>query len=246
MTNVWFVGRGSRTISWQEWSGYGISADTISWNARNGWSVPEDIFSEDQLNVLENDNEFLLGQTGPRFAPVPFLTGEFTESAYAYYARIVKIYEDLIEQGVIVNNIEQLEGISDIGLAIAQASDAAEVRNLINIENLVAPVRFSGPVAVLGVTGQDRANGDRTLIQARMRVASAPVGSSLVAVVQHYDGGSWFNIGTLTITSGSVVESVIELDQSQVTGNLVRLNITSVGSTTAAQGLVVDVLVTNG
>jgi hypothetical protein len=80
------------------------------------------------------------------------------------------------------------------------------------------------------------------LTGARMRVSSAPVGSALTAQVQHFDGMSWTTIGTLTIADGSNVEAVISFTQTQVSGDLLRLNVTSIGLTTAATGVVVDVL----
>ena len=74
-----------------------------------------------------------------------------------------------------------------------------------------------------------------------MRVAAAPVGSPLTVGVQHYNGSTWSTIGTLSIAAGSTVEAVISFTQAQVVGNLVRLNVTSVGSSTAAAGVAVDV-----
>lgn len=106
-----------------------------------------------------------------------------------------------------------------------------------------APIRFGAAVASAGVTGSDRAAGARTLTSARMRVAGAPVGAALTVQVQHStNGSSWSTIGTLTIADGSVVESVTGLSQLQATGNLVRLNATSIGTTTAATGVTVDIL----
>lgn len=104
-----------------------------------------------------------------------------------------------------------------------------------------APIRFSAAVATTGVTATDRAYAARTLTGARMRVAGAPVGSNLVVQVQHYDGSSWTTVGTLTINDGSTVETSASFTQAQIVGNLVRLNVTSVGSTTAATGVAVDV-----
>lgn len=106
------------------------------------------------------------------------------------------------------------------------------------------PIVFSAAVATVGVTPTDRAYTNRTLAGARMRVAGAPVGSSLIAQVQHFDGTSWVTVGTLTIATGSTVEVTTSFVQAQLIGNLVRLNITSVGLTTAATGVAVDVLLT--
>lgn len=104
------------------------------------------------------------------------------------------------------------------------------------------PVRFSAPTAVLGVSATDYCYGTRTLAGARMRVASAPVGSALTVEVQHWDGFTWNLLGTLSIAAGSVTEATITFSQPQVTGNMVRINCTSVGSTTAATGVAVDVV----
>lgn len=104
------------------------------------------------------------------------------------------------------------------------------------------PIRFAAAVALTGVTPTDRAYTARTLTGARMRTASAPVGSALTVQVQHYDGSSWTTIGTLSIADGSIIEAVTTLSQAQVIGNLLRLNVTSIGSTTAATGVAVDVL----
>ncbi len=127
------------------------------------------------------------------------------------------------------------------------AIDQTKVANLVTdlsakVDKSTAPIRFAAAVAITGVTPTDRAYVARTLTGARMRVASAPNGSALTAQVQHYNGTSWTTIGTATIASGSVVESVISFSQSQALGDLLRLNVTSIGSSTAATGVVVDVL----
>ena len=105
------------------------------------------------------------------------------------------------------------------------------------------PIRFSAPTAVIGVSPTDYAYGSRTLTGARMRVASAPAGSALVAEVQHWDGFIWTTLTTLTIADGSVTDAVASFSQAQVAGNMVRINCTSVGATTAATGVAVDVTV---
>lgn len=104
------------------------------------------------------------------------------------------------------------------------------------------PIRFSAATALTGVTPTDRVYDTRTLTGARMRVASGPVGSALTAQVQHFDGMSWTTIGTLTIADGSIAESNTSFTQAQAVGDLLRLNVTSIGVTTAATGVVVDVL----
>lgn len=104
------------------------------------------------------------------------------------------------------------------------------------------PIRFSAPTAVLGVSPTDYSYGSRTLKGARMRVSSAPVGSALTVLVQHWNGTSWVTLGTLEIVDGSVTEAVVSFTQAQSVGNMVRVNCTSVGSTTAATGVAVDVM----
>lgn len=103
------------------------------------------------------------------------------------------------------------------------------------------PLMFAAATATTGVTASDRAYVTRTLTGARMRVAGAPVGSSLIVQVQHFDGSSWTTLATLTTTTGSTVEATAAFTQDQFVGNLVRLNVTSVGSDTAASGVAVDV-----
>lgn len=110
------------------------------------------------------------------------------------------------------------------------------------VDRSVIPIQFGAAVAMTGVTPTDRAYVARTLTGARMRVASAPSGSALTAQVQHYNGSAWSTIGTLTISDGSVVEATASFTQAQNIGDLLRLNVTSVGSTSAATGVMVDVL----
>ena len=109
-------------------------------------------------------------------------------------------------------------------------------------DKTVIPIQFAAAVAMTGVTPTDRAYVARTLTGARMRTASAPSGSALTAQVQHYNGTIWTTIGTLTISDGSVVEVSTSFTQAQSVGDLLRLNVTSVGSTSAATGVIVDVL----
>jgi hypothetical protein len=119
----------------------------------------------------------------------------------------------------------------------------ADLNALAAQANSVSFARFSSPVAMIGVSPSDRAYSSRTFSSARMRVSSAPVGSDLTVQVQHWNGFTWITQGTLQIANGSVVESVVSLSFSQAAGDMVRLNCTSVGSTSAATGVVVDVLI---
>jgi hypothetical protein len=113
--------------------------------------------------------------------------------------------------------------------------------SLIYIPNVLQKALFAASTATVSATGTDRAPQARTLTEARMRVSSAPSGSALTAQVQHFGGSSWSTIATLTIPSGSTTEAVAALTQAQSVGHLLRLNVTSVGSTTAATGVVVEV-----
>jgi hypothetical protein len=104
MPNVWFVGGnveignvgGQRVISRQDWAEHGVNADAVTWNHYNGWSVPHDVFTNDQLAILANDHEFLLGQEGPRLVPQPKTLDEFYKSGYIYYKRIKDFYDQLV------------------------------------------------------------------------------------------------------------------------------------------------------
>ncbi len=105
------------------------------------------------------------------------------------------------------------------------------------------PIRFAADTATTGTTGTDRAYAARTITSARMRVGSAPSGSALTVQVQHYNGSAWSTITTLSVSDGSTTEAVqSSLSQAQSVGHLLRLNVTSVGSSTAATDVVVDVL----
>lgn len=124
---------------------------------------------------------------------------------------------------------------------------AADANAVAAAVNAIAPlsstaVSFSASVAMTGVTGTDRCYAARTLTEARMRVASAPAGSDLVVEVQSWDGTVWSTAATLTVDDGSVLEAVEPMALEQSTGDLLRLNVVSVGSSTAATGVVVDVL----
>lgn len=153
-----------------------------------------------------------------------------------------KLADDAVTSAKIANGTIVDADISG-SAAIAQTKITGLITDLTSKpDKTVIPIRFAAAVALTGVTPTDRAYVARTLTGARMRVASAPSGSALTAQVQHYNGTSWTTIGTVTIASGSVVESVISFSQSQALGDLLRLNVTSIGSSTAATGVVVDVL----
>lgn len=111
------------------------------------------------------------------------------------------------------------------------------------VSSAAVPIRFSVETPAVGASARDRAGVARTLSGARMRAETAPVGSSLIAQVQHStDGTSWSTIGTLTMTAGSTTEQTASFSQAQSVGHFLRVNLTSIGSTTAASGVVVDVI----
>lgn len=103
------------------------------------------------------------------------------------------------------------------------------------------PITFGGAVATVGVTNTNRAYVARTLKGARMRVAGAPIGSALTVQVQSFDT-TWTTVATLTMPASSTAEVVSTFTKAQVAGNLLRLNVTSVGATTPATGVAVDIL----
>lgn len=150
--------------------------------------------------------------------------------------------------GSVQINVGSVSGIGQVPSSRIQGIDKSQVGYILSVpvaggsdgpDNIL----FSAPTAVLGVSPTDRARASRTLVEARMRVASAPAGSDLVATVQHWNGFSWEDVSTLTIPNGSVTEVVDEFSQHQTAGNMARLNVTSIGATTAASGVVVEVLV---
>lgn len=107
MTDVWWIGAGhQRIISAESWYSAGITASDSIWNAANGYSIPTASFTSDQLNILENDGEFLLGQSGPRLGYPPVLPDGFQQSAYVYYKRIKDIYDGLIVRDNIANTFK--------------------------------------------------------------------------------------------------------------------------------------------
>lgn len=98
MPNVWFLGMGKRTISAKDWLDYGITAAATTWDASNGWSVDHATLTSDQLNILASmRSDFSLNQSGPRAWPSPDRPIDYQDSAYIYYARIVDLYNNLVE-----------------------------------------------------------------------------------------------------------------------------------------------------
>lgn len=127
-------------------------------------------------------------------------------------------------------------------LSPVPSATAEGISHSLLIAQYAAPEEFTAVEAMLGVSTAQRCPVARTLTQARMRTDSAPVGSALTVEVQHFGGAVWETLGTLSIADGSLVESVVSFEQFQKVGDLLRLNTTSVGSSSAATGVIVEVL----
>ena len=111
------------------------------------------------------------------------------------------------------------------------------------LATLLQPIRFSASTATFGNTGTDRAYTARILSGARLRIGSAPSGSSLAVNIQYSTNGTtWTTIATLAVASGSTTEAITNFSLTQNAGDLLRLNVTSVGSLVPAMGAVVDII----
>lgn len=61
-----------RQITAADWRSVGISADTVQWSAFNGFAVPADHFTEDQLRVaIDPDQFFVMSGDDEDFSPKP-------------------------------------------------------------------------------------------------------------------------------------------------------------------------------
>ena len=98
MSSVWFTDLWAKscTISSAEWAKNGISAGDSVWDSSNGWSLPTSSFTQAQLDMLDVDGNFALNQAdGPRDFPPPTDTESDTQSTYAYYLAIKRMYEGM-------------------------------------------------------------------------------------------------------------------------------------------------------
>lgn len=139
--------------------------------------------------------------------------------------------------GGVLNDFLTVEHTS--GGALARAADPTSLL----LTAISAPLQFSASTAAVGTTGSNRAYVTRTLKGARMRVGSAPSGSALTVAIEHSTNGtSWSSVGTVSIASGSTTEASTTFTQAQAAGNLVRLNVSSVGSVVPATNVVVDII----
>ncbi|UJQ86697.1 esterase [Gordonia phage Jalebi] len=85
MANVWYIGDAQeRTLT--------FGGSTFFWNKWNGWSINESAFTSQQLQELDADPGFLLGQTGPRTLP-PWTADPVTGRESVYLAEIKKILD---------------------------------------------------------------------------------------------------------------------------------------------------------
>jgi hypothetical protein len=122
------------------------------------------------------------------------------------------------------------------------AANVASIKTTLGVSSV--PYLWSSVgSATITTTGTYRIASAQTLAQARMRVASAASGSALTVEVQRQvnSTGSWTTLTTLSITAGSTTENVQTVTTSLAANDLLRLNVTSVGSGTAATGVVVEV-----
>lgn len=98
---------------------------------------------------------------------------------------------------------------------------------------------FSSQISSVTVSAAVRVASNATIGQCRLSVTGAPVGSNLVVALQvSTDGGAnWTTAQTLTVMSGTTSAVSANPGYALSTGDLVRVNATSVGSTTAAAGV---------
>lgn len=69
MPAVWYIGQAaSRSVNERDWAAVGISGrPAVMWDASNGWSVNHRDFTQGQLNLLNADDQFVVGAPdGPR------------------------------------------------------------------------------------------------------------------------------------------------------------------------------------
>lgn len=113
----------------------------------------------------------------------------------------------------------------------------------LNLGIVFEPYVWNATTPTTGTTAAWRVQSARTLSSARMRCVTAPVGSALTAQLQlsTNDGASFTTISTLTIAAGSTTEAVANnIGQALAVGNLLRLNVSGIGSTTPATQVVVE------
>lgn len=104
-------------------------------------------------------------------------------------------------------------------------------------------VAFSATTATVGASVGYELQTAGAITTARMACTGAPAGSDLVVAVQlSTDGGTtWTTVATLTIPAGTTTTAAVAPTQAVSAGDLVRVNATSVGSTTPAANVLVQV-----
>ncbi len=138
---------------------------------------------------------------------------------------------------------EKLALKQDAATAATDAEVAAVQSSLSSsITALAAKTRpvtfFSQPgAAVVGSSSSVRVSAAQTVSRIGMRAVTAPAGSALVVIVKK-NGAT---ISTLTMPAGSTTEQVATPGTAFAVGDLLTVESTSVGSTTAATGVVVQV-----
>ncbi|UVT31702.1 hypothetical protein SEA_PATOS_4 [Gordonia phage Patos] len=87
MANVWYIGDAqTREIT--------LGGQIFTWNVWNGWSINESAFTSQQLQELDADPGFLLGQTGPRANP-PWSADPITGRESVYLQKMRQIVDEL-------------------------------------------------------------------------------------------------------------------------------------------------------
>jgi hypothetical protein len=197
------------------------------------------------------------------------LTGAQTVAGVKTFSSAPAVPDDAFTKAKVLNLDEDLAALEPLRTAVtqaeAEAGTSATIRSwsplrvkqavLGAIAANVAAIKTTlgvGSVpyvwssvgnATIAVSGSHRVSATQTLAQARMRTATAPSGSALTVEVQRQvnSTGSWTTLTTLSIASGATTEDVETVTTSLAVNDLLRLNVTSVGSTTPATGVVVEV-----
>lgn len=111
------------------------------------------------------------------------------------------------------------------------------------------PIYLEGVIAVGNATVADdvfrpgfRIPVDSILRSVTITATDAPVGSALVVVVKRRSTGS--TLTTVTVAAGTTTQTVDGLSALLSEGDLLRFDVTSVGSTTAAKDVLASVTAT--
>lgn len=188
MTDVWFIGTGDRVITAADWANAGVAGSYVSWNASNGWSLPTALFSVDQLDILDTDSNFLLGQSGPRAVPTPGPTDLAGNNSYAYYLAAKEKFDestDLFGRRPISASYRPLtEGNPDVTASVVASSSLTGIA-------FTAYNANAGKFRYVGCTMIDKTGGGFGLNDNN---TYAQTGSTLPIVVEF-----WSNATTVTV-----------------------------------------------